>query len=104
MNIATENRTPGDLSEFTRWSFEPTGDHSIDCATGRRIAHDYLAFREDPCFAPALGWIVTAIGALNRPHSGIETGFFHALNGALATCDLPASGPCLRVIDGGKSS
>lgn len=100
--IKKDSGAPG-IARFTKWAFVPTGDYGEDCATGRRLASEYLAFQNDPAFAPALGWVVQSVAALNRPLSGLEIGFFHELNRYLGEVHLPDPAPTLRVIKGGKS-
>lgn len=100
--IKNEREHPG-LSDFTNWSFEPSDDYADDCATGHRLASEFLAFQKDPAFAPSLGWVVQSIAKLDRSLSGLETGFFHELNSYLATVSVPDAAPNLRVIEGGRA-
>lgn len=103
MHLIGNERTPADLAAFANWAFEPTGDYQSDCTTGRRFASEYLAFQNDPLFAPSLGWIVQSIAALDRSLSGLEIGFFHELNRYLSEAIINSPIPPLRVINGGKS-
>jgi hypothetical protein len=102
MRMTTNNERQDSLRNFTCWKFEPSGDAAADCATGRRLAREYLDWRHAPEFPILLGYISASIAKLDRPHSGIESGFFAALSEVLSTADIFRPGPRLRVIDGGR--
>jgi hypothetical protein len=102
MRIAAMANHNMSLADFSRWSVEPSGDYEADCATGHRLAWDFLAWRHDAGFAVALGWLVSSIAKRNREGSGIEAGFFHVLGSALMQVDLAKPEPALTVIEGDR--
>ncbi len=53
------------------WNVTPTGDYTVDCNTGERLAHEYLAAIE----AGADAFLPTILRAMPREQSGIEVGF-----------------------------
>lgn len=61
------------------WHVSPSSDYASDCATGRAMAGEVVAFLHGNDALPLLGWIVQAVGTLEREWGGIEAGFFHAL-------------------------
>lgn len=66
------------------WSVAPTGNYSVDCATGAEyaaLAVDYMVAARSPHLLP---WVVIDMMAMRRVHSGIEVGFLSTF-GRLAT-------------------
>ena len=57
---------------------EATGDYSVDCMTGRKLAENFIRNVSDADNAPAL---VRAIREAARSDcgSGVETGFLYAI-------------------------
>lgn len=66
----------------TFWSVTATGDYSADCATGERLAREYLDYEkrehEGP---PLLPWIVAD---MPRDLTGIETSFLSIIAESLS--------------------
>jgi hypothetical protein len=56
------------------WHVKPSGDYAADCATGRKLALEYLSFAEENTGGcpPSLPWIVRD---MPRALTGIEVGF-----------------------------
>ncbi len=62
---------PGNL-----WVPERTGDHAMDCATGKRCAQELLDFMRQRNAPMALGFVCAAMPEI---HTGAEIGFFSEL-------------------------
>jgi len=101
MHIASNDGGPATLADFAHWRFESSGDPSLDCQTGRRLAARFLELQADSAFPIVLSHAVQSIAKLGRPYSQLEVAFFTGISAALQGCE-PYRRPNVTVIRGGR--
>ncbi len=80
--VADLQKTSKKSPPRTFWSVKATGDYARDCATGERLAREYLDYaRSNPDRPPLLPWIV---GDMPRDLTGIETAFLSIIAESLS--------------------
>lgn len=101
MDLVISNTARHSLRDFASWQFLKTGDYQSDCATGRRLARDFLSLASDESFPIVLPQVIASIAAGDGSLSGLEIGFFTQLGRRLvAASSLPEARPPLTVCRG----
>jgi hypothetical protein len=95
MHLVISNDDKPALDAFVSWQFTASGNYSDDCARGRGLARQFLAYSGDDGFTLALAYLVGALVERGAGLTGLEIGFLSLLSRHIAATPAAPSTPPL---------